>query len=148
LTDISNSCEFCNLILAADEGRRRCAASWQRSDTGRPSAPALRTCHAGLLCVAVPIVVGEQWVANVAGCQFVAGDGEGWMANLSVLASEVGLDEGHLREAADSVRVLGDEQVRRVVRLLQKVADTFAEIGQERQSLIGRLERIAEITKV
>ena len=125
LTEISNSREFCNLILATEEGRQRCAASWQSPSTGRSSAPPVRTCHAGLLCVSAPIVVGDQWVANVAGCQFVVGDGEAWLANLPVLASEMGLNGSDLQAAAGSVRVLSDDEVSRVSRLLQKVADTF-----------------------
>jgi hypothetical protein len=36
----------------------------------------------------------------------------------------------------------------RVSRLLRRVADTFAEIGQERLSLISRLQNIAEISKI
>lgn len=148
LTEISNSCEFCNLILATEQGRRRCAVSWQPHKAGRSSAPPVRTCHAGLLCVSVPIKVESEWVANVAACQFVAGDGEAWSANLSGLASELGLNEGDLSAAANSVRVLPDDQMPRVTRLLQKVADTLGEIGQERRNLVGRLERIAEITSL
>lgn len=31
LTPVSNSCAFCNLVLASEEGRRRCEASWREA---------------------------------------------------------------------------------------------------------------------
>jgi len=60
----------------------------------------------------------------------------------------LGLNEGDLQAAANSVRVLPDDQRPRVTRLLQKVADTLGEIAQERRNLAGRLERIAEMTNI
>ncbi len=152
LTEISNSCEFCNLILSTREGRQRCAASWRLSSSSQQSLPPVRTCHTGLLCASAPIKVEGEWVANVAGCQFIApspgGNGGAWQTNLSVLAAELGLAESNLRAAADSVRALSDDRVSHVAKLLQQVASTFCEIAQERLKLIGRLERIAEMTNI
>ncbi|OQY22078.1 MAG: hypothetical protein B6I34_06430 [Anaerolineaceae bacterium 4572_32.1] len=149
LTEISNSCEFCNLILSTEQGLRRCAVSWQLPEAGRSSALSLRACHAGMLCAIAPIVMEGELVANVIGCQFVAGNNAGaWSVDLYVLASELGLNEGDLQAAANSVRVLPDDQRPRVTRLLQKVADTLGEIAQERRNLAGRLERIAEMTNI
>jgi excisionase family DNA binding protein len=152
LTAVSNSCEFCNLILATDEGRRRCAASWQLPADRRQSPPPVRTCHAGLLCISVPIRVEEDWVANTASCQFVTQPPEGtegeWLLGLPTLADELGLDEDELRAAAEGIRTLAEDELPRVVRLLQQVADTLAEIGHERAKLVGRLRRIAEMTNV
>jgi len=149
VTRISNSCRLCNLILSTDEGRRRCAISWQVLDSGQQSPPPIRVCHAGLLCASVPVKVGDEWVVNVAGCQFVSQSSDGqWLANLSALADDLGLGESDLRAAADRVRSLADDQLARVSRLLQQVADTFSEIGEERLRLIDRLQRIAEMTNI
>ncbi len=151
LTAISNSCAFCNLVLSTAEGGRRCAASW-RPPAGRPQPPLLRTCHAGLLCASAPVLVDDQRVAGVAACQFVAQTSAGpdlaWQARLPALAADLGLDESALRAAAAEVHVLPESQLARVPRLLQQVAATFAEIGQERLKLVGRLRRIAEMTQV
>jgi len=142
LTAISNSCAFCDLVLSTAEGRRRCALSWRPSNGYAPYPP-IRTCHAGLLCASAPIHVAGQRVAVVAACQFVA-QAPDWQADLTAL----GLAESELRDAAQSVRTLSEEQMARVPRLLQRVADTFAEIGQERAKFLDRLQRIAEITAV
>ncbi|MFZ5916185.1 MAG: PocR ligand-binding domain-containing protein [Chloroflexota bacterium] len=151
LTDISHSCVFCNLILATAEGRRRCAASWGLSAEGKKSPPAVRACHAGLLCVSLPVELGQRWVANVTGCQFaeVTEDGAAeWRARLGVLAADLGLAEVKLEAAANSVRLLAPERVSRVRYLLGQMAESFAKIAQERVELVGRLQRIAEITHI
>jgi len=152
LTQVSNSCQFCNLVLSTDKGRRRCAASWLPPDGSQQSPPAVRTCHAGLQCVSVPIVVEDEWVANLASCQFATrsaqSHGEVRLKSLSMLAPELGLPESDLQAAANSVRVLSDDEVSRIVHLLQKMAKTFCEIGQERLRLVNRLQRIAEMTNI
>jgi excisionase family DNA binding protein len=146
LVEVSNSCDFCNLIRSTDEGRRRCAASWKQAGSSGPD----HRCHAGLLCVGVPVAVEDRWPAIVASCQFVAGSSEGtaeeWPVGIPVLALELGLSENDLWTAANTVRVLPEPALPRVARLLRQVADTFGEIAQERAGFIDRLHRIAEMT--
>jgi excisionase family DNA binding protein len=146
LTDVSNSCAFCDLILTSLEGRRRCRASWKAAKRD------FRTCHAGLLCASAPIHVGGQRVAHVASCQFVARAAttqpERWQASLSDLATDLDLPEADLGNAVASVRSVPEEQLSRVYQLLLQVAETFSEIGEERLALLNRLQRIAEITNL
>jgi DNA-binding transcriptional regulator PaaX len=105
-----------------------------------------------LLCVSAPIEVGGQAVAITAGCQFatqVPVEGQqAWRSNLSRLAADLGLSESDLQAAADSVRLVPDGYLARVARLLGRVVDTFSEIGQERLSLLSRLQHIAEMSKI
>jgi excisionase family DNA binding protein len=140
LTDISNSREFCNLILSTDEGRRRCAAAWSQTDNGQ-----VHSCHAGLLCANAPIVVNGQRVAVAAGCQFATST---WQTDLAALATDLGLNQNELRAASDDVRIVSNEYLGRVTSLLQRVADTFSEIGEERMSLLARLQHIAEMSRI
>ena len=146
-TEISNSCEFCTLILSSAEGKRRCVAAWQSAADGKP-----RHCHAGLYCVGSSVDVGDRVVAIIAGCQFAdlapGVEEPSWQFNLTGLADELGLPEEHLRTAAQSVHLDSEENMERIARLLARVADTFAEIGRERLSLLSRLEHIAEVSKV
>ena len=147
LSGVSNSCDFCNLILATERGRLRCAESWRRSPDGR-----VYSCHAGLLCPSLPILVDGQPVALVAACQFVALEPNSteptWQSHLPELASSLSLAEADLRATAGSVRALAESHLLRVPRLLQRVANTFSEIAQERSELFGRLEKIAEMSKI
>lgn len=147
LTRVSNSCAFCSLILASEEGRQACIASWKAAASGQ-----FRPCHAGLLCAGEPVTVEGQRVASVVCCQFAApssaGREEGWHCDAARLATRLGLDEGELHAAQRSVRTLGTEELPRISRLLRQVAQTFSEIGEERKSLLDRLQRIAEISTV
>jgi len=145
--EVSNSCEFCNLILSSDEGKRRCVAAWRAAAHGK-----VHHCHAGLSCVGSPVKVGGRPVAITVGCQFAVQDPHGeqpaWWSNLPVLAAELGLSEEDLRVAAERVRLVPADRLDRFSRLLVRVADTFAEVGQERLSLVSRLEYIAEVSRV
>jgi ligand-binding sensor protein len=140
LTAVSNSYEFCDLILSTDEGRRRCTADWRSVGKGQ-----VHVCHAGLLCASAPIEVSGRSVAITAGCQFA---GATWETDLSTLASDLGLNETDLRSAADTVRVVPESDTARVSRLLQRITSTFSEIGEERLSLLSRLKYIAEMSQV
>ena len=146
-TEISNSCDFCNIILSSEVGKRQCAAAWRSAGDGKA-----RLCHAGLYCVGASVEVGDRVVAITAGCQFTILDSDvtdpPWRTNLAGLAAGLELSEEDLRAAADSVRLGTDEHLQRTARLVARVADTFAEIGQERLSLLSRLEHIAEVSKV
>jgi len=157
LTAVSNPCAFCDLILATEEGRRRCMAAWQAPGGQPGQLHSLRSCHAGLLCASAPVHVGGQWVANFAACQFVAqlanGATAAWEARLAAsivpaLAADLGLAESDLRAAAASIRQMPESTLVRISDLVERVATTFAQIGQERLGLVNRLRRIAEITNL
>lgn len=147
VTDISNSCDFCNLVLSTAEGRARCATSWKRRHNGH-----IQPCHAGLLCASLAIVVGGQRIAITAGCQFTTQPPDesdhSWRSDIPTLAAGLGLDETELRAAADSVQVISQERLPYISRLLHRVVDTFSEIGQERLDLLSRLQHIAEISSI
>lgn len=147
LAGVDNSCRFCDLILSTEPGRLRCAASWRQRPDGQ-----VRPCHAGLHCVSFPVTVGGQPVAIATACQFAApapaGAGPAWQPDLPGLAAALGLDEADLRAAVDTVRLIPEDQLPRVLRLMRRVAGTFSEIGQERVKLLGRLEKIAEMSKI
>jgi excisionase family DNA binding protein len=142
LTYVSNSCAYCDLILSPDEGRRRCATAW-RVPAGQPGQ--LHTCHAGLLCASAPVRIGDQWVANFAACQFAAQPPK---AGLPALAAALGLAESDLQAAAASIHRVPEPTLARISGLVEQVAVTFGQIGQERLGLVSRLRRIAEMTNL
>jgi ligand-binding sensor protein len=146
LTEVSNSCDFCRTILSSKEGLRRCSDFWKNLGKG-----GMDTCHAGLLSAGERITTNGKWVGIVVVCQLDLQSGEGrndvaWKENLSQLASALDLPEKSLHAAAAGVRTIRPDQLPRVTRLVKQVADTFSKIGEERLALLGRLERIAEIT--
>jgi excisionase family DNA binding protein len=146
LTEVSNSCDFCQAILSNEEGQGRCSVFWKTLGKEK-----LGTCHAGLLGIGDRITTKGKWVATVVSCQLDLRGGEGgndidWRENLPRLTSELALPENNLLAAAARVRTIRVDQMPRVSRLVKQVADTFSKIGEERLALLGRLEQIAEIT--
>lgn len=148
LTAISNSCAFCSLILSTEEGRRRCQASW-REATLRSASPHPLTCHAGLRYLSGRIEVHGEFVAAIHAGQFVGSPEDvrsGWDERLRELSAAIGVPAEDLAAALPSVRVLGEDRQKPLPRLIGRVAATFSEIGEERLNLLGRLQRIAEMT--
>jgi excisionase family DNA binding protein len=150
LTSISNSCEFCDLILQTETGRQRCISSW-REAAATPSGAVPRTaeCHAGLGYVWGRIEIRGEFIAATHAGQFLnqpLSDAD-FSGRISELSKATGLEPDSLRDALASVPVLDRDKRKQVPRLLGRVAETFSEIGEERLSLLVRLERIAEMTQ-
>jgi len=146
LTEVSNGCDFCRIILSSKEGRRRCSTFWK--SLGKA---AVNTCHAGLIGIGHPITIKGKRVGIVANCQLdLRGGGKkhdiDWRKSLPELASKLDLPKKNLLAAAVGVRSIQADQMDRLSRMVKQVAETFSKIGEERMALLGRLERIAEIT--
>ncbi len=143
----SNPCAFCSLILASEEGRARCRASWRKLADATEKHPHLEKCHAGLTYARGWITVGNQPVAMIFAGQFAVGR---WRSGaspeyLSRIAQDCALDAETLRKAARELRVLSRGRAEQLLHLLQLVADTFSTIGQERLDMMRRLEKVAQI---
>lgn len=148
LTPVAHSCEFCDLILGTEAGLQRCRDSWQTTISQHGAAPKPATCHAGLRYFCGQIEVQGEFVAATYAGQFLDAPpaGDEWTARIAELSTATGLDEQNLRRALARVAVLDAPREQQVSRLLHRVTTIFAEIGEERLNLLGRLRRIAEIT--
>lgn len=151
LTTVSNSCEFCDLVLGTETGRQRCLDSWRAAAAAPHTySPRLAPCHAGLSFAwgGIP-VQGELVAATFAGQILLQPpDLDDWLGRAAELSAATGLSAGRLTAALASVPVLDRDRQVQVCRLLGRVAGTLAEIGEERFRLLGRLQRIAEMTQV
>jgi len=151
ITPVANTCEFCGLILDSQEGRKRCISSWQaaaatQGDTARPLV-----CHAGLSYIWARIKVRGTFRAAIHAGQFLTHPPlaeDGWPDRLAVLSKVCGLRPRQLEKALDSVVVLDTERQDQISHMLQRVAQTFSEMGEERLNLLARLQRISEISTI
>jgi excisionase family DNA binding protein len=148
LTKISNSCRFCNLILASQSGRRACVASWQKLAEQPERHPQLVTCHAGLQYARARIEVGKASIAMlIAGQFYLTPPDPGEQATrVRELAALHGLDQSALADAAAALLVLDERKQAQIGKWLETVAHTFEQIAQERAELMGRLRRIAALS--
>ena len=150
LTRVSNSCDFCKLILGSDEGRQSCMASWRRLAEQKATAPQFITCHAGLQYARARIEVGGELIAILVAGQFYVQkpDPNDEKERLRALAGKYGIDEGLLNQAAERISVLDEQKISQLTGWLERVAYTFEQISSERADLMSRLRQIAEMSVI
>lgn len=148
LTKISNSCQFCSLILASESGRRACVASWQKIANDNDSRPHFTSCHAGLQYARARIEVNGALAAVLIAGQFYATTPDPVEENkrITQLAATHDIDATELADAAGKLSVLDERTRSRIADWLERVSHTFEHVGRERAALLGRLSRIAAMS--
>ena len=150
LTRISNSCDFCKLILGSTEGRENCFSSWKEVAEHGGDVPKFFKCHAGLQYAQGHIVVERETVASLIGGQFYVEtpDVEEERVRVRDLAEKYGISPALLEQAARDIRVCEKDRQKQLGIWLQRIADTFGEISCERAGLMTRLKQISEMSVI
>jgi excisionase family DNA binding protein len=150
LTRVSNSCDFCNLILASEKGKQACLRSWQQLAHQPNVAPEFTACHAGLQYARARITVCGETIASLVAGQFYSKESDPIETEKQVeaLAQEYRLDPSLLRMAASHVRVLDQRLVNEITHWLSRMARTFEQFAMERAEMISRLHHIAEMSNL
>jgi excisionase family DNA binding protein len=148
LTEFSNTCGFCNMILASETGRQRCARSWASLADGFDGAPRLHRCHAGMMYARTFIHVDSKPLAAAIAGQVLsdADPAEAQPERLAELAEACAIPLSHLQEAYPRIPRLDHAQLDRMLHLLKILGVAACRIGSERQRLVTKLDRIAQIT--
>lgn len=150
ITEFSNSCAFCSLIMGTEKGRQGCIASWRALSNQHDQSPRFATCHAGLQYARAPIDLKGHMVAMLIAGQFYADPPEPAEeeARVRYLSTRYGIDLDELAEAARDLPVLDDRKRAQIGKWLGSVAHTFEDITQERASLMARLRTIAAMSAI
>lgn len=145
VTRISNSCDFCKLILGSEGGREACTKSWKHLTEKNDAAPQFMACHAGLQYARARIEVRGTLIAMLISGQFYAQqpDAKEESRRIRNLAQAYDIDETLLTQAANMIPVLDERKVPQISKWLEKVAHTFEQISSERSDLMSRLRQIA-----
>ena len=148
LTRVSNSCDFCKLILGSDSGRQECIASWRKLAEQKKAAPEFVACHAGLDYARARIEVNGTLIAMLISGQFYtqSPDPVEVKERSHRLAQTYSIDENLLAQAARQVQVLDSRKVPQLSHWLEEVAHTFEQISSERADFMSRLHQIAEMS--
>jgi excisionase family DNA binding protein len=147
LTDVSNSCRFCELLRRVPDGRQRCIDSWRTLAGQKERRPRLFSCHAGLLYARGRIEVEDEFVAMVFAGEFVLdSELEAVKAKIPATAKAAGVDATTLEEALDSVHSLTPARAEQLMVLLARAGEALSAIGRERLVLLRKLRRIAEVS--
>jgi excisionase family DNA binding protein len=150
LTQVSNPCGFCQLMLSSPAGFSACQASWQLFAQQSLDGSRYFTCHAGLQYVTAPVFDLD----NQAGL-FLAGEFY-WQApepreateRLRRLAAINNVPLEELEQSAKSVPVIAPERHAQVENWPSAAAQAVQSILQERAGFIQRLQKIADLTQV
>jgi excisionase family DNA binding protein len=150
LTRMSNSCDFCKLMMGSDEGRAACMASWKKLADQKDATPEFTTCHAGLQYARSQIEVQGEVLAILVAGQFYAQepDAEEENQRIEILARKYHINKDLLTQASKQISVLDDRKVSQLGGWLLRVANTFEQISSERSNLMGRLRQIAEMSVI
>jgi len=150
ITKISNSCDFCNLILASEAGYQGCVASWRKLAEQTKKQPEFATCHAGLKYARARIEIHHALKGMlIAGQFYTTPPAAPEEANrLKKLSQKYNIPENDLREAARKLPVLAAEKQSRITHWLETVAHSFEQVGAERANFVERLHHIAEMSKL
>ena len=150
LTHISNSCDFCKLIMGSEDGRQACIKSWRMLAQQTNQSPEFISCHAGLQYARARIEVGGELIAILVAGQFYvnAPEPEDENGRLQVLARQYHIDLELLTRSAEQISVLDARKVPQISGWLERVAHTFEQISSERASLKYRLEQISVISNI
>jgi excisionase family DNA binding protein len=148
LTEISNPCRMCQLILATETGRAACIASWRALAQQPDKQPKFMQCHAGLQYARARIQVNGTLKAALIAGQFYTDEANARAASkrLKTLAQTHNISEQELQAAARAVPRLDTRARGEIGRWLQRVADTFEQITNERTDLMSRLRSIASMS--
>jgi len=150
LTQLSNSTDFCRLILSTPQGRAQCQSSWRRLAADPNGRRQAGRCHAGLCYAWRPVQVDEAPVA-VAFCGQYLLAGDEPAETLADVAARCGLDQSALtglQTAAAALSRLPTDQIAKLNKLLDQVGDAYSHIAQERHDFMRRLSCIADMAKI
>lgn len=142
LTKMSNSCQFCQLILSSDSGHRACVSSWQKLAEKNSQQTEFDECHAGLLYARKQININNQFKAMFVVGQFYATRPSPAEEDQRIekLAEHHNIDETRLKDAAKSLPVLNQRTQKHIMDWLTKEVRTIEAVGNERINLVRLLE--------
>jgi excisionase family DNA binding protein len=148
LTRISNSCDFCKLILGSEGGRQKCITSWRKLAERKEAAPEFISCHAGLQYARAQIEVNGNPIALLVAGQFYTTPpaSQEEQQRIEQLAKTYSIDEALLTQAAQQIQTLDARKIAQLTNWLEEVARTFEQITSERADLMSRLRQIAEMS--
>lgn len=143
LTEISHPCGLFKVISQTPNAIQKCIENWTELETTPGIAPQFIYSRLGLLGIRGLIRVGRELKGMVIMGGIAPADWPPTPEQVAVTAAEFGLPAEALIPHLHEVFDLDQAQRERVLALGQRIADSFAQIAQERGILIEKLKAIA-----
>jgi len=146
LTQVSNACGLYAAVMGDQAAIARCIANWQKLAGAAMLEPRFAPSDLGLLCARGLIRGGNE----LKGMVFVGGIApDAWpppATQIAAIAGHFGLEPGHIAANIDAVHRLDKAGRDKALHFVQRIADIFAHILEDRNPLYGRLQAIASLT--
>lgn len=145
LTRPAGKPRFCELMQSTFSGKTACLESHAQAAALVESAvqPCRAQCHAGLCQAVAPIMLNGRHIGTI-----IVGDRPEHQLTsmtISALASEHGIDEGVLGEAAEELRPWADDRMARATRFVQQLANTIARLCFNAYQLRCRMDDLSAV---
>jgi len=148
VTEISNPCGFYAALTQGPHALRQCVRTWQGLAASPSMEPRFYPSEMGLLCARGLIRMGRELMGMVV----IGGIApEVWPSDpeqLACLAETFGLSSAYVEANADAVYRLDKAAQEKALRSIQRIADIFSHIAEDRNALCGRLQAIASLTSL
>lgn len=148
ILEVSNSLPLYQLLAATEDGHAICHAKWRELGQMPALEPRFIPSLGGLLCARAFVRLGTVLKAMV----IVFGVAPpGWSPDyeeIRELSKTLDVNEERLQAAFDSAVVLTLEEQKQVLVAIQRIADILAQVGNERELLLGRLSKIRELARI
>lgn len=148
ITQPSNPCGLFTAAEASPLARQRCVELWARIASEPSLAPRFVESHLGLLCARGLIRAGSEIKAMLVVGGIAPQHWPPDAQQIERIAASLELAPDLLRQHIDQVHRLDPADQARVLPFVQRIADIFAHIAQERLEFSSRLQRIAEISRI
>ncbi|MCG3208784.1 MAG: hypothetical protein FOGNACKC_02396 [Anaerolineae bacterium] len=147
VTQVSNPCGLFAAISDVPAALQKCLESWRQLANDINLEPRFLPSHLGLLCARGMIRVGPE----LKGMVFVGGIApKNWpppAEHIKVMAAEFGVPVELFEPHVNEVFHLSSTEQTRVLTFVQRIANIVAHIINERNSLMGKLDAIAQLTR-
>lgn len=148
ITQPSNPCGLFTAAESSPVARQRCLELWARIASEPALAPRFVESHLGLLCARGLIRTGSEIKAMLVVGGIAPQQWPPDAQQIECIAAGLELAPDLLRQHIDQVHRLDPAEQARVLPFVQRIADIFAHIAQERLEFSSRLQRIAEISRI
>ena len=148
ITQPSNACGLFTAVESSPKAHQRCLEHWV-SMAGDPRLqPSFHRSHLGLLCARGLIRVGVE----IKGMLIVGGIApDDWPPNqeeVEKIARFLEVEPSLITDHVSEVFTMSPQRQQELLPHVQRIADVFSYIATERNILIQRLDKIAELAKI
>ncbi len=147
LTELSNSCRFCQHMLSSSAGQVACQTSWKSMPQSMEKMGWVK-CHAGLTYYYYALLDNGIPTAYLLAGQSRINQHDLTKESSQRLAAMLQVDESTLNVLFNEINCLNPDGQVQIERWVQKAAGALEGILAERAGLIQKLQQIAEISQM